>query len=171
MAGAEFLAISSSGIVRLQGAQEVQAPPDHHKGDDQPLEDERVETEQEPAAERSGEQRGSEVRGGARGQLVLFVRSQDRCVHAHRLAQPSPTCYTFSVRQMIRVQDYRVVIGPLSEEDGGGFLATVPELPGCMSDGETPQEALDNVYDAIACWIEGCSEAGQPVPEPERAAF
>jgi hypothetical protein len=37
------------------------------------------------------------------------------------------------------------VIEPLSEEDVAGFLATVPELPGCMSDGETRAEALANV--------------------------
>jgi antitoxin HicB len=42
------------------------------------------------------------------------------------------------------------MIEPLSEEDGGGFLATVAELPGCMSDGETRAEALANVEDAIA---------------------
>jgi antitoxin HicB len=69
--------------------------------------------------------------------------------------------------KMAEVQDYRVVIGPLSEEDGGGYGATVPDLPGCMSDGETPQEALENVYDAIACWIHACVEAGRTVPEPE----
>lgn len=40
---------------------------------------------------------------------------------------------------------HKGVIEPLSEEDGGGFLATVPELPGCMSDGETRAEALANV--------------------------
>ena len=45
---------------------------------------------------------------------------------------------------------HMVVIEPLSEEDGGGFLATVPELPGCMSDAETRAEALANVEDAIA---------------------
>jgi predicted RNase H-like HicB family nuclease len=56
----------------------------------------------------------------------------------------------------MKPQDYQVVVGPLSEEDGGGYGATVPELPGCMSDGETPQEALENVYDAIACWVEAC---------------
>jgi len=45
---------------------------------------------------------------------------------------------------------YAVVIEPLSAEDGGGFLARVTDLPGCMSDGETPAEALANVEDAIA---------------------
>jgi antitoxin HicB len=66
----------------------------------------------------------------------------------------------------VSLQNYRVVIEPLSEEDGSGFLATVPDLPGCMSDGETPQEALENVYDAIACWIEAAREMGRPIPEP-----
>ena len=70
----------------------------------------------------------------------------------------------------MKPQDYEIVIRPLSEEDGGGFLATVPELPGCMSDGETPQEALENVYDAIICWMEATREMGRPVPEPKRAA-
>jgi len=35
--------------------------------------------------------------------------------------------------------DYPVLIEPLSLEDGGGFLATVPDLPGCMSDGDTAE--------------------------------
>ena len=67
-------------------------------------------------------------------------------------------------------QDYEVDIRPLSVTDGGGYVAVAPELPGCMSDGETPQEALANAYDAIACWIEGAVEMGRAVPEPRRAA-
>jgi predicted RNase H-like HicB family nuclease len=59
-----------------------------------------------------------------------------------------------------------VVIEPLSE-DGGGFLATVPELPGCMSDGETRAEAFANVEDAIATWIYRAHKAGEPIPEPQ----
>jgi len=46
----------------------------------------------------------------------------------------------------------------------GGSPAEVPDLPGCMSDGETPQEAVDNVMDAITCWIEAAEENGRPVP-------
>lgn len=67
-------------------------------------------------------------------------------------------------------QEYEVDVRPLSPADGGGFVATAPELPGCMSDGETPEEALRNAYDAIACWIEGALEMGRAVPEPRRAA-
>ena len=61
---------------------------------------------------------------------------------------------------------YKVVIERLSEEDGGGFLATVPELPGCMSDGETRAEALANVEDAIATWLHCARKMGRAIPEP-----
>ena len=61
---------------------------------------------------------------------------------------------------------YKIVIEPLSEEDGGGFLATVPELPGCMSDGDTRAEALANVEEAIATWIHAARKMGRPIPEP-----
>jgi antitoxin HicB len=66
--------------------------------------------------------------------------------------------------------DYEVDILPLPESDGGGFTAIAPELPGCRSDGDTPQRALDNIYDAIACWIEAAQEMGRAVPVPRRAA-
>jgi antitoxin HicB len=56
--------------------------------------------------------------------------------------------------------DYPVLIRPLTAADGGGFVALVPDLPGCISDGKTPQEALANVQDAIVCWIEAAGEMG-----------
>ena len=59
---------------------------------------------------------------------------------------------------------YKIVIEPLSDEEGGGFLATVPDLPGCLSDGETEFEAIRNVHDAINCCIEVASENGRPIP-------
>ena len=61
---------------------------------------------------------------------------------------------------------YPVVIQPLKDEDGGGFIATVPDLPGCMSDGETPEDALTNVQDAIEAWIEAAQDMGRKVPKP-----
>jgi predicted RNase H-like HicB family nuclease len=62
--------------------------------------------------------------------------------------------------------EYPVVIEPLPPDEGGGFLATAPDLPGCTSDGETPEQALVNVQDAIAGWIETAREIGRPVPPP-----
>jgi predicted RNase H-like HicB family nuclease len=38
-----------------------------------------------------------------------------------------------------------------------------------MSDGETPQEAVESVMDAIACWIEAAEEDGRPIPVPSGA--
>ncbi len=60
--------------------------------------------------------------------------------------------------------NYRIEISKLSDEDGGGFLATVPALAGCMSDGETQEEALISVRDAIKCWIETAKELGRNIP-------
>ena len=70
----------------------------------------------------------------------------------------------------MRPEDYEVDISPLAEADGGGFMAIVPDLPGCRSDGDTPHEALSNAYDAIASWIEAAEDLGRVVPEPRRAA-
>ena len=64
--------------------------------------------------------------------------------------------------------EYPIVIEPLSREDGGGFAAIVPDLPGCMSDGETPEQAVSNVRDAIAAWIEAAHDLGREVPQPSK---
>ena len=63
---------------------------------------------------------------------------------------------------------YPVLIEPLSEDDGGGFLATVPDLPGCMSDGETPAEAIENVQDAIEEWLDLARKLGREIPTPSK---
>jgi predicted RNase H-like HicB family nuclease len=62
--------------------------------------------------------------------------------------------------------EYAVQISRLAESDGGGYLAVVPDLPGCMSDGETPEAALRNVQEAIESWIEAAKEWKEPVPAP-----
>lgn len=63
---------------------------------------------------------------------------------------------------------YPVLIEPLPPEEGGGFVAVAPDLPGCMSDGETPEEALRNIQDAIAEWIDEAQALSRPVPPPSR---
>jgi antitoxin HicB len=67
--------------------------------------------------------------------------------------------------------NYEIKIRKLTEEDGGGWFAELPLLPGCMSDGETPQEAIDNLTDAKKCWIETSMELGRHVPEPVNNDF
>lgn len=66
----------------------------------------------------------------------------------------------------MKPQDYAVDIRPLAAEDGGGYLAIVPDLPGCKSDGDTPQEALANAYDAVVCWLEAAAELGRAITAP-----
>lgn len=62
--------------------------------------------------------------------------------------------------------DYAVVVLPLSEAEGGGFVAHVPDLPGCMSDGSTQEEAISNARDAILAWLETNAEMGREAPLP-----
>lgn len=61
---------------------------------------------------------------------------------------------------------YPFEMKPLSKEDGNGWLITFPDLPGCMSDGETPEEAIENGQDALECWMNACKEAGRKIPLP-----
>lgn len=52
-----------------------------------------------------------------------------------------------------------------SQEDAA-YIAEVPELPGCMADGGTYQEAVANVEKIIGEWIETAKESGRPIPQP-----
>jgi antitoxin HicB len=61
---------------------------------------------------------------------------------------------------------YAHIVSPLSEEDGGGFLITFPDLPGCMSDGETEAEAIVNGRDAFESWMSARVDIGKAIPEP-----
>ena len=71
----------------------------------------------------------------------------------------------------MRPSDYPMFVEPLPAEDGGGFVATAPDLPGCMSDGETPEEAIRNLRDAVEVWLATAMDAGRsiPTPSPRRA--
>ena len=53
-----------------------------------------------------------------------------------------------------------------SDEDNA-FIAEVPELPGCMAHGETPEKALKNAKEAIQLWIDTAKEFGDTIPEPK----
>ena len=52
----------------------------------------------------------------------------------------------------------------LEQENDGGYVVSVPALPGCVSQGESRTEALDNIREAIELYIEDCREAGDPIP-------
>jgi len=62
--------------------------------------------------------------------------------------------------------DKYLVIIYWSEEDGV-YIAEVPELPGCMTHGDTQAAALDNANKAIQGWIDTATKFGDPIPEPK----
>jgi len=63
------------------------------------------------------------------------------------------------------VHEYEIIID-WSPEDSV-FVAEVPELPGCAAHGDTPQNAVVNVEDAVQLWIDTAREFGDQVPEPK----
>ena len=56
-----------------------------------------------------------------------------------------------------------------SEQDGS-FVVEVPELPGCMADGETPEEAIADARGAFDCWMDAHIADGREVPTPGMAS-
>ena len=61
---------------------------------------------------------------------------------------------------------YHIRLQQRDDGDGPYWFATVEELAGCMSDGDTEAEALASVRDAMHGWISAALEAGRPIPEP-----
>ncbi len=57
----------------------------------------------------------------------------------------------------------QAIIYPDREDEG--WVAEVPSLPGCISQGKTKEEALENIREAIATWVEGARAVGMPVPD------
>lgn len=51
-------------------------------------------------------------------------------------------------------------------EDGGRWIADVPDLRSCSAHGDTPAEAVAEAQEAIALWIETASAEGIPIPRP-----
>ena len=66
--------------------------------------------------------------------------------------------------------EYPFITTVLPEAEGGGCLIQYPDLPGCMSDGETIQEAIENGRDAVRSWIEMARAHGDEIPAPGSAS-
>ena len=62
---------------------------------------------------------------------------------------------------------YKYTLIPAEE---GGYVIEIPDLPGCISQGETVEEALAMIEDAKRGWIEIALEQGKDIPEPSKAA-
>jgi antitoxin HicB len=59
----------------------------------------------------------------------------------------------------------------LEREEDGGYVVSVPALPGCVSQGDTRPQALANIREAMELYIEDCREAGDQVPTEANKEF
>ena len=101
--------------------------------------------------------------------LPMFDRAQTMVHGATGRAPLAPTNF-FTEGKMKRL-DYSFTIRPLAKDEGGGYLIETADLPGCISDGETPEEAIRNGADAARSWISAMRQAGrQPMPLPPNPA-
>lgn len=66
------------------------------------------------------------------------------------------------IKEYLR-KPYKIEIIPDPE---GGFVARIPELPGCITQGETLEEVMEMIEDAKRTWIEAAIENNIPIPEP-----
>ena len=64
---------------------------------------------------------------------------------------------------MAEARQFEVVLQP---EEEGGFSVFVPGLPGCASQGETREEALEMIKEAIEVYLESLEAHGDPIPTP-----
>ena len=60
--------------------------------------------------------------------------------------------------------EYPFITSVLPKTEGGGYLIEYPDLPGCMSDGDTIQEGIENGGDAVRSWIETAKAHGDEIP-------
>ena len=69
---------------------------------------------------------------------------------------------TKDAKSYLRLPYARILI----PEPEGGFFAEILEFPGCVTEGETPDEAFHNLESVAESWIESCLEQGQDIPPP-----
>ena len=67
----------------------------------------------------------------------------------------------------MKFEDYPINVHPVSEDEGGGFMVSVPDLPGCIADGETVGEALAEARDAFDAWVMAEEEDKGRLPAPK----
>ena len=65
----------------------------------------------------------------------------------------------------MRTLDFKVLLEP---DEDGGYVVTCPSLTGCYSQGETVEEALANIREAIELCLEELQDQGEPIPDPSK---
>ena len=67
----------------------------------------------------------------------------------------------------MKFEDYPINVHPVPEDEGGGFMVSVPDLPGCIADGETIDEAIAEARDAFDAWVMAEMEDKGRLPAPK----
>lgn len=67
----------------------------------------------------------------------------------------------------MKFEDYPINLTPIPSEEGGGYMVTVPDLPGCLADGDTIEQALEEARDAFRAWTIAEQEDKGSVPAPK----
>jgi antitoxin HicB len=68
--------------------------------------------------------------------------------------------------EFANIDRYPLTIRRLSAEDGGGYLIEYPDLSGCHSDGDTPEQAIVYGRDAVRSYLLSCRKHGDSIPKP-----
>jgi antitoxin HicB len=71
-----------------------------------------------------------------------------------------------NLKTNLNLDGYQFTVRPLSKEEGGGYLVEYPDMPGCMSDGETVEEAIANGREALRDCADVFRESGRKLPKP-----
>jgi len=67
----------------------------------------------------------------------------------------------------MKFEDYPIHLTPIPSEEGGGYMVTVPDLPGCVADGDTIEQALEEARDAFQAWTMAEQEDKGSIPLPK----
>lgn len=101
-------------------------------------------------------------RRAASGAVLAITPVTRRSIRlAHEGCQNSRRIRWYDQNQRLNSMRYTVI---LEQEADGGYVATVPALPGCVSQGDTHDEVMRNIREAADLYIEDCIAAGDPVP-------
>jgi len=65
-----------------------------------------------------------------------------------------------------KTETFRYSVQVFWSDEDAGFIAAVPDLPGCSAFGETQHEALSEAQDAVAVWVEAMTAVGNPILAP-----
>ena len=71
-------------------------------------------------------------------------------------------------KRKVKIAKYTAIFEPAEE---GGYVVTVPTLPGCITEGDTFEEAVDMVKDAIKTYIQSLKEHREPIPTEDTPSF